>query len=168
MTREMRSFRKYLTDWNISLIIRWWTAGAVYFFIGWGTFLGNQTSIIDFVVSLGLVMGLFNILIINPGLRLMFHIAPKRPKQDDTFLQRISDYLLELIKNIFIMFMVAMLYMLINKVLISLLSLPAEAVSLPGEPILFGVFYVIVFVTLDFISDRAKAGILSLPGRKNS
>ena len=160
MTQRQQRFQKYLTDRNISLVIRWWAAGAVYFFIGWGTSLGSQTSTIDFVVSLGLAMGLFNILIINPGLRLLFNIGRKRPPHEDTFWQRLSDYLVELLKSIFIMFVVAMIYRLINQVLITLLSLPADAVPLPGEPILFGVFYVFVFVCLEWITKKARAAIL--------
>lgn len=166
MTYQQSPFRKFLANRNISLIIRWWAAGAVYFFIGWGTFLGNQTSIIEFVFSLGLVMGLFNILIINPGLRLLFDIGHKRPVHENTVWQRISDQLVELIKNIFIMFIIAMLYQIINQILVSVLSLPSDAVPLTGEPILFGVFYVFVFVSLNFISKKAKTGILNLFGGK--
>lgn len=162
MTQRQQRLRKYFTDRRISLLIRWWAAGAVYFFIGWGTFLGRLTSTIDFVVSLGLVMGLFNILIINPGLRLLFNIGRKRPTDENTFWQRISDHLVELIKSVFIMFVIAMIYRLINQVLITLLSLPADAVPLPGEPILFGVFYVFVFVCLEWIVQKTKAAIANL------
>ncbi|RME98974.1 MAG: hypothetical protein D6768_16070 [Chloroflexi bacterium] len=152
-------FQKYLTDRNISLIIRWWAAGAVYFFIGWGTNLGRQESIIDFVVSLGLVMGLFNIIIINPGLRMMFNIAPKRPAHENTYWQRISDYLVELLKNILIMLIVALIYIALNSILVSLFALPSQSVPLPGEPILFGAFYVFVFVLLALISEKTKKAI---------
>jgi len=152
MSEKQRRFQKYLTDRNISLVFRWWAAGAVYFFIGWGTSLGNQNSIIDFVFFLGLIMGVFNILIVNPGLRLMFNIGTKRPAQDNTPWQRISDYLVELIKNIFIVFIVALIYRAINTALIALFSLSANAVPLPGEPIFFGLFYVVVFVLLEKLS----------------
>lgn len=160
MTMKQHRFKKYLTDRNISLLIRWWAAGAVYFFIGWGTFLGRQQSIIDFVFFLGLVMGLFNILIVNPGLRMMFNIAPKRPAHENTFSQRISDYLVELIKSGFIVFVVAMTYMAINKALIALFAFPVDSVPLPGEPILFGVFYIIIFVLLEAISKKIKGVVL--------
>ena len=166
MASKQQRFRKYLTDRRISLIIRWWAAGAVYFFVGWGTFLGQLQSTIDLMVSLGLVMGLFNILIINPGLRMLFSIGRKRPSDENTFWQRISDHLVELIKNVFIMFVIAMIYQMINLVLIALLSLPADAVPLPGEPILFGVFYVFVFVCLEVIGKKLKAVIANLRSSK--
>ncbi|GAB4262934.1 MAG: hypothetical protein Kow0080_00770 [Candidatus Promineifilaceae bacterium] len=156
MSSKPHRFQKYLTDRNIILVIRWWAAGAVYFFIGWGTSLGNQLYIIDFVFYLGMVMGLFNILIINPGLRLMFNIGPKRPPHENTGWQRTSDYLVELLENIFIVLVVALIYVAINKVAISLFNLSPEAVFLPGEPILFGLFYMIVWVILDALTKKLK------------
>ena len=111
-------------------------------------------------------MGLFNILIVNPGLRMMYNIAPKRPAHENTFSQRISDYLVELIKSIFIVFVVALIYMAINKALIGMFAYPVDAVPLPGEPILFGVFYIVVLVLLDAISKKAKQVILNLRNGK--
>jgi hypothetical protein len=161
MSESPRRLQKYLTDRNISLVFRWWAAGAVYFFIGWGTSLGNQQFLIDFVFFLGLIMGVFNILIINPGLRLMFNIGSKRPPHENTGWQRTSDYLVELIKNIFIVLIVAWIYLAINKAAIFLFELSPEAVFLPGEPILFGLFYLIVWVILDAIAKKIKTGRLS-------
>jgi hypothetical protein len=106
-------------------------------------------------------MGVFNILIINPGLRLMFNIGPKRPSRENTGWQRTSDYLVELLKNIFIVFIVALIYMAINRAAISLFDLPVDAVALPGEPILFGLFYMIVWVLLDAIAKKVKSGRIS-------
>ena len=161
MSEGPRRFQKYLTDRNISLVFRWWAAGAVYFFIGWGTSLGNQQFLIDFVFILGLVMGVFNILIVNPGLRLMFNIGSKRPPRENTGWQRTSDYLVELLKNIFIVLIVALIYLAINRTAIFLFDLSAEAVPLPGEPILFGLFYMIVWVLLDAIAKKVKPGRFS-------
>lgn len=167
---KLQRFRKYLTDYNISLLIRWWAAGAVYFFVGWGTFLGNQQSLIDFVFSLGLIMGLFNIFIINPVLRLMFKLGPARPPREYSYWQRLRDYAVELVKSVFIAFIIALIYMATNMALIALLSLPAEAVPLPGEPILFGMFYVLVFVLLEIIVKMVMDVIKNSPvsSRKRS
>lgn len=161
MENRKGRLRAIFTEQRIILLIRWWAAGAVYFFIGWGTFVGSQQSLLGFVISLGLVMGLFNILIINPGLRLMFHIVPKRPANENSFAQRISDHLVELLKSVFIVFVVAMIYLGINQLLISLRSLPADAVPLPGEPILFALFYVLIFWLLDVAVTRIKAAIVN-------
>ena len=156
MSLKPNRFQKYLTDRNISLVFRWWAAGAIYFFIGWGTSLGNQRYLIDFVFILGLVLGVFNILIVNPALRLMFNIGSKRPPGDNTGWQRTSDYLVELIKNMFIVLVVALIYQTINRTAIALFDLSADAVPLPGEPILFGLFYLSVFVILEKLSTKIK------------
>ena len=125
MSENRRRFERFMTDRNISLIIRWWAAGAVYFFIGWGTSLGQQQSVIDFAFMLGLVIGLGNILVINPVFRMLFDTVSTRPPGSNTFSQRISDYLVELIKSVFLVVMVAFIYVVINNILISLLNLPA-------------------------------------------
>lgn len=166
MSENRRRFERLMTDRNISLIIRWWAAGAVYFFIGWGTSLGQQQSVIDFAFMLGLVIGLGNILVINPVFRMLFDSVPRRPPGSNTFSQRISDYLVELIKSVFLVVMVAFIYVVINNILISLLNLSPDAVPLPGEPILFGVFYVIVFVLFEKISTKIKQIILKMSDRK--
>lgn len=162
MTENRRRFERFLTDRNISLFIRWWAAGAVYFFIGWGTSLGNQQSLIDFAFTLGVVIGLGNILILDPVLRMLFNLPSNRPPGSNTFSQRISDYLVELIKSVFLVIVVALIYMVINDTLIRVLNLPADALPLPGEPILFGLFYVIVFVLFGKIATTIKQTILKL------
>lgn len=152
MTEDKRGrLRKIFTDRVISLFIRWWAAGAIYFFIGWGTNLGNQETIIDFAFTLGLVLGLFNILIVNPALRMLFNMGKKRPKEENTYWQKLSDYLVELIRNILIVFTVAWIYVGINIALVNLRSLPAGTTPLVGEPILFGVFYLLVFLALEWL-----------------
>ena len=90
----------FFTERRIALIMRWWAAGAVYFFFGWGTNLGNQSSLIDFVFSLGVAMGLLNMVVVHPVLKMAFNIGPRRPPSYNTISQRISDYLVEIIKNI--------------------------------------------------------------------
>ena len=64
------------------------------------------------------------------------------------------------------MFVIAMIYRMINQILITLLSLPADAVPLPGEPILFGIFYVFVFVCLEWIVQKAQLAISNLRSSK--
>lgn len=151
--------KSFFTDKRSAMVIRWWAAGAVYFFIGWGTSAGQ--SMIELVFSLGLVMALLNILIINPSLRMVFNIGNKRPQQENTFFQRLSDRLLEFIKTLFIVFIVAIIYEVLNRVIIALLNLPTDTVPFPGEPIMFGVFYVFVLWCIDLMSSKIKDSITS-------
>jgi hypothetical protein len=56
-------------------------------------------------------------------------------------------------------FLVALIYLAINKAAISLFDLSPEAVFLPGEPILFGLFYMIVWIILDALTKKFKKSI---------
>ena len=151
-----RRLKAFLTDQRSALLIRWWTAGAVFFFIGWGTPIGQQ-SMIGLAFSLGLILGLLNILIINPSLRLLFNVGPKkRPQHEDTFFQRVSDHLVELLKTIFIVFTVVMLYQVINRIIIAVRGLPSDSVPFLGEPIMFGIFYVFVFWCIELLINKIK------------
>ena len=150
-SNKRERIRAFFTDYRMALILRWWAAGAIYFFIGWGTTLGNQSSILDFVFMLGLVMGIFNMLIVNPGLQMAFNLSPKRRPRSHALSQRVSDYLVEIIKNVLIMFVVALIYVGINGAINSVFDLPATNISVPGEPILFGIFYVLVWLLFERI-----------------
>lgn len=168
MSDRRQRIRAFFTDRRISLILRWWAAGAVYFFIGWGTSVGNQASILDFVFSLGVVMGIFNMLIVNPGLRMAFNIAPSRRPRSNAISQRISDYLVEIIKNILIMFVVALIYVALNSLINAVFNLPAANISVPGEPILFGIFYVLVWVLFERIWLRAEQAYIDYQKRNKT
>ncbi len=151
--------KAFFTDKRSALLVRWWAAGAVYFFVGWGTSIGQQ-SMMGLVFSLGLVMGLLNILIVNPAIRMVFNLGPeKRPQHENTFFQRLSDRMVEFLKTIFIVFVVAMIYVAINTAIVAIADLPPDAVPLPGEPILFGVFYVFVFWCIELVVRRIKETI---------
>jgi hypothetical protein len=157
MSDRRQRIRAFFTDRRIALIIRWWAAGAVYFFFGWGTTLGNQASILDFVFSLGIIMGLFSMLIVNPVLRMAFNLGPDRKPKNYALSQRVSDYLVEMIKNVLIMFVVALIYVGINSAINVAFGLPETNISVPGEPILFGIFYVLVWALFGQITQQVVA-----------
>lgn len=161
MPDRQQRIRNFFTDYRISLILRWWVAGAVYFFIGWGTSVGNQSNLIDFVFALGVVMGIVNMLLVNPGLRMAFNIAPSRRPKTYAVSQRISDYLVEIIKNIFIMFCIALIYIGVNSAINVLFDLPSTTITLPGEPIGFGIFYVLVYVVVERVARRIQQSIIN-------
>ncbi|MEM8857106.1 MAG: hypothetical protein AAGD96_02215 [Chloroflexota bacterium] len=159
MSEKGQRFRAFFTDRRIALIIRWWAAGAIYFFFGWGTSLGNQAEILDFVFWLGVAMGVFNMLVVNPVLRMGFNIGPdsRSSRGNYALSQRVSDYLVEIIKNVVIMFLIALIYVGINSAINVVFGLPATNISLPGEPILFGIFYVFVWSLFGWITQRIVA-----------
>lgn len=165
MLERRERIRAFFTDQRVALIIRWWAAGAIYFFFGWGTSVGNRESILDFVFALGVAMGMFSMLIVDPALRMAFNLGQKRRPTTYDISQRISDYLVEIIKNILIVFVVALIYVGINSVINVAFSLPADNITLPGEPILFGVFYVMVWVLFGRIWQLIKTAFLNYQNR---
>ena len=153
--------RRFFSDLTISRIVRWWAAGAVYFFIGWGTGLGNQANMIDFVFWLGVSMGVFTMLVVDPVIRMALNLGPSRRPKNYAISQRVSDYLVAIIKNIFIIFCVALIYIGLNTAINSVFGLSAENISLPTEPIGFGICYVLIFVILENIVERIQQAVLN-------
>ena len=133
--------KKFLTDKRIELFIRFWAAGAVYFFIGWGTGVGLG-SVLDFIFVLGIVMAVVEMFVVNPVIRLMLHTKSEIGYLDTTVLSKVKYRLLYIFKTMIIMAVVIAIYEITNRGTISLLGLPSESVVLPGEPILFGIFYI--------------------------
>ena len=140
--------KRFFTEKRIEILLRFWAAGAVYYFIGWGTGLGTG-SVKDFILMLGLVMAILEILIVNPIIRNMLNLESVTEYHGTTLWSKVLYNLLYILKAIAIMAVVAAVYSVINKSAILLFSLPEDAVFLPGEPILFGIFYLAVFKLSD-------------------
>lgn len=148
MKNNKLSIRNPKKEKIIEAIIRWWGAGAVYFFIGWGTGLGAQSDAFDFIFILGAVAGLVTIVVLDPLIYGMLDIERKDGKLynkkyfERTIFQNVFVRSSEIIKAIVIVIFVFLTYNLINIFLITLLDLTSESVPLPGEPITFGIFYI--------------------------
>ena len=131
-------------------LIRWWSVGAVYFFIGWGTPLGRYQSILDLVFFLGLAIGIFHTLIVNPALKMLFNYGWYKPYSSSSFIERlvcrVKDFSLAFTGVI----AVSQIYRGINTLAVSLFGLSRETVFLPGEPILFGLFYTVIITVILF------------------
>jgi hypothetical protein len=131
-----------------ALLIRWWAVGAVFFFIGWGTSLGSYTSMIDFTLILGIAIGIINSMVVDRVVFEWFSIGKKQKYLDVTIMQKVSDRLLSVVVSIFIVYLVSVLYTIINVNAIEILGKSDEFILLPVEPILFALFYIIIHDTL--------------------
>lgn len=143
-------------DKIIIFLMRWWAVGAVYFFIGWGTRLGSYTHSIDFILMLGIAIGLFNSYVVDTAVRMLYNRGPQVGYLDKTIMMKVSLRLQSVVLSTFIVFIVSMIYININKAAIVLFDLDPERVFLPGEPILFAVFYMIAYTLIDQIVQRVK------------
>lgn len=141
----------------IEVLIRWWGAGAVYFFIGWGTSLGSQSDPLDFIFILGLATGLLTIAVLDPLIYSMLDIERKNGELynkkyfERTIMQNVMLRSGEIIRSMVIIIIIFFAYNFINIGLISLLSLPETSVPLPGEPITFGLLYILFYFLIRFI-----------------
>lgn len=129
----------------ITFIIRWWSVGAMYFFIGWGTQLGNYDHPLDMIFILGGAIGLFNSFVVNPSLKMLFDIGKQKKYLEWTIMEKVSFRLQNVVASMFIVYLVTIIYDVINRTAIIFLKLPDETVFLPGEPILFATFYMIIY-----------------------
>lgn len=151
--------KKFFTDQRLANIFRWWTVSAVYFFIAWGTGLGSQSTIIDLVFFLSVAIAIFDMLIVNPVIGHMFKTRSKLILIGEPLWYRVRYRLIYIFKTMLIVILVAIIYNIINITAISLMELPSDMVVLPGEPILFGIFYMIFYDLLDKLVASVKRKI---------
>lgn len=145
----MKHKKKIFTEERIVLIIRWWVAGAIYFFVGWGTGLGNKNNLIDLVFFLGLSLGLVNSFVLNPVLNKMFNLKTSKNYMDISIADKVKTRLTEILHAMFIVVIMFYCYGYINRSLIQIYNLSPESVPFPGEPITFGILYVILYVLME-------------------
>lgn len=147
--------KKFFTEKRIELLIRFWAAGSVYFFLGWGTGLGLG-SILDFIFLLGIVMAVVEMFIVNPIIKHMLNVKTSAGYLDTSVLSKVKYRLIYILKTIFLMTVVAAVYSLLNIAAIIIFSLPENTVAVPGEPILFGVLYVAAHQLLERLTNNIK------------
>ncbi len=150
--------RKKISDATIVTIARWWFVGMIYFLIGFGTSLGNSIDPLDLIVMLGLGIGAGTVLIFHPIVYHMFNIrrrgkiANKR-YQNRTIMENVSFSLTEIVRCCFMVVLVFYVYQWINIGLIALLGLQDDVVVIAGEPILFAVFFVLLYNLSNYCYD---------------
>lgn len=149
MPKNIYQKRRFLSEKHLANIFRWWSASAVYFFIGWGTGLGNQTTMIDFVFFLSIAIGLSEMFIVNPVIARMFNTPDSVHFRDQAVLKRVGYRLRYFLRVLINMVLVVLLYDIINLSAIALLGLENDVVFLPGEPIFFGIFYMLFYLLID-------------------
>jgi len=132
-----------LADWLKMLLIKFWFNGAVCFFFFWG--LGIYLSdFLDQMLVLGIAMGVITDLLVNNILR----FYAKTPGENDRWMmfpkKGYASFPLNILYSFLILFFVFMLYNLLNAAIIALTGASQDAVPLGVEPVLFGLFYLLV------------------------
>ncbi len=139
-------------------ILRWWFVGAAYFFIGFGTNVGATSSPIDLIFFLGVGIGLGNIFIFHPIMHSMFTIQ-RRGKVinqryfNRTVIQNVLASLGEVARCLVLVILVYLIYQIGNTFLVAITGAVEGTVIVPGEPILFSVFFVSLYVLSEGVQD---------------
>lgn len=125
--------------WVKALFLKYWFAGAVYFFIGFG--LGSYlTDSEAMIIVLGGVMGLTTDVLLN---NIFMHF--QSDKEYNSFMmvpvKKFWTLFINLIYAVIVVLCVVFTYNIINKWIIASQGLPATDNPLPVEPLLFGLFY---------------------------
>lgn len=129
-----------------------------YFFIGFGTQSGIFADPLDMIFFLGLGLGLATLLLYNPVAYRMFDIVRKGKIYNQNYFERSGWQnavlkLVEILKNMILVFLIYMTYQSVNLLLERLLHLPEGTVTIPGEPIGFAVIYTIYYYLLTGLMD---------------
>lgn len=140
---ELRAYRSgpkmKVADWVKMLFIKAWFAGAVCFFFLWGLggFLGSE---LDRLVVTGFALGVVTDLMTNPVLRFFEKTKGENARWMMVTRKSHSGLFLNILYGYVILFLVYVLYNVINLAVIHIAGMPADTVPLGVEPVLFGAF----------------------------
>ena len=144
MAKQQKPWKQYTKGgwpaWVKTLLLKWWAAGAIMFFVGWGITI-SMADQLDMAILMGLASGIFTDLIINTIIELF-----EREKNECDHLimwrrNKLSSLLLNILHGIIVSLLVAYSYQFINIALISVLKADPDKVIFPVEPIFFGLMY---------------------------
>lgn len=148
-----RDFLNRIPTWIKAIFIKWWFAGAVCYFIMWGLAIDDT---LDSMVLTGAALGLVVDILVNPLFRFMesdrkefnpYMMFPFPFKAFWTFFTNLIYYVL-------VMICVNFLYFGLNEFLYFVMHRTEEIfISVGVEPLLFGVFCVIVDMAFIGIKD---------------
>ena len=136
-------------------IFRWWFAGAVFFFIGFGTSLG-QSSSVDLMFVLSLVLGLGTAFVFNPIIYRVFDVKDRgRVINAEYFsrslLLRVLYDILEVMRSFIIVALIWGTYTVLNIAINAFAGNSPDTVVLGVEPFLFATFYLCYFSLISIV-----------------
>lgn len=167
---DKKPFLARINDKYKIAFLRFWFVGLIYYLVGWGTDLGSKDNPYDLILVLAIVIGVGHILLFNPIINKMFDIERNgkiinKKIEERKVWQGVCINLLEFFKCFLITILVYLTYELINYILISILQI--SKIPVPGEPILFGLFFSLYYQLINFIRDKIYYQIEKRRGEKN-
>ncbi len=136
--RPQKSFIGGLPVWVKACAVKWWFAGAVFYFVGWGLFIGDQ---LDLTAALGLILGLVTEILINRAL-IFFGNSKENYRR---FIFCPPSGILSIPANlgygVLLAFLVSYTYHFINLAAVNLSNSAPGTMFLGAEPLLYGLFF---------------------------
>lgn len=147
-----------IDDFYKIIFFRWWFSAAVCFFIAMGLQLGNQETTFELIFTLGLAMGIANLLLFNTIINSVFDIKRRgkianKKMSERTIFEGVFYFLAEIFKSMLAVYIVSWVYEGINISINLIANYPITNMSFPLEPIGFGVIFTIVYLILGYIWD---------------
>lgn len=147
---ELRAYRSgpkvKMKDWLKVVLLKAWFGGAVCYFFLWG--LGGVLPYLDLLFVTGFALGMVTDLLVNPILRFI----EKTPGENSRWMmvpkKGVAGLLLDVLYGFLVFFLIVTLYSLINRIASALAGLSEPGVILGVEPILFGIFYMLIDLAL--------------------
>lgn len=141
---------QFLPTWLKAIFIKWWFAGAVCYLGMWG--LGRTGE--DAILLIGIILGIVVDIMVNP----IFHFLESNKKEYDPYMmfpfpfKKYWTFLTNIIYYIVIVFAVNFGYLGVNTIA-NLVHHTTDAYYVGVEPLLFGVFCVIVDMAFIGVKD---------------
>jgi len=146
--------------WLKVVLIKFWAAGATYYFVGWGLG-GYLSSPLDQMLVIGGILGLVIEYVINKFITYLEndHEPTKQYKIVQT--SNVKSLFINLGLGILFTIFISYSYEGINRFLIMIQSLPSDQVPLPAGPIGFGLLFLLIefiFLTIVQFFRKEKKG----------
>lgn len=167
---KQKKFDPYKTDflgkipkWIKALFIKFWFAGAVCYFIMWGIGLRDE----DAVLLMGIVTGIIVDILVNP----LFRYMETKPKEYNAYMmfpfpfKQFWTFFTNILYYIIVLIFVNLCYLGVNE-LANLVNSTHSLYYVGVEPLLFGVFTVIVDMAFIGIKDGIVALVRHLRKKK--
>lgn len=167
---RQKQFDPYKTDflgrvpkWLKAIFIKFWFAGAGCYFIMWGIGIRDE----DAVLLMGIVLGLFTDIFVNP----LFRFMETKPKEYNDYMmfpfpfRQFWTFFTNILYYIVVLFFVNLCYLGVNE-LVNLINATQSQYYLGVEPLMFGVFAVIVDMAFIGIKDGIVALVRRLKKKK--
>ncbi len=138
--RPKSGFIAGLPVWLKACVVKWWFAGAVFYFIGWGFFVYSADQL-DLTFVLGLALGLVTDLLVNRAL--VFFESDRENYRRFLFCysRRFFSVPVNLVYGLALSAAVSYTYHFINVAALRLTGAPPGTVTLGAEPLLYGLFF---------------------------